>query len=78
MALLNRGNAKATLTAPWDVLKLPLTAKMRVRDVWAAADVGMYAGKYEAQVPSKGVALLVMTPVHDESASTQDEAVVQI
>lgn len=57
VALFNRGDAAADITANWSVVGVP-SGKARVRDLWAHADRGVYSNKFEANVPSHGVVVL--------------------
>eukprot|EP01052_Picozoa_sp_SAG31_P027918 SAG31_NODE_2652_length_5296_cov_7.770637_1_plen_90_part_00 len=61
VSLLNRSPTAQNVTAHWAALGLPNTATKKVRDIWAAADVGDVTGSYEAEVPAFGVVLLVLS-----------------
>ena len=61
VSLLNRSPTAQNITAHWSALELPSAATKKVRDVWAAVDVGDVAGRYEAEVPAFGVVLLVLS-----------------
>jgi hypothetical protein len=64
VALLNRSPSSAvTITAQWDDLGLRPDVKMSVRDIWEAAEVGVHVGSYSAQVESRGVVYLLLTPM---------------
>lgn len=56
VALFNRGEAKAKVSVQWADLKL--SGKVRIRDLWAHADVKTEAEGYSAEVEPHGVVLL--------------------
>jgi len=57
VALLNRNGSPATISV--DFAKIGLSGSVRVRDLWAKADLGSFMGSYSAaSVPSHGTALL--------------------
>jgi alpha-galactosidase len=62
VALLNRGNAPAAITAAVERLGLRADS-VRVRDLWAQADRGTLTRAYHATVPAHGVVLVRVTPV---------------
>jgi hypothetical protein len=57
--LLNRTGTATPVTARW--ADLGLTGTAAVRDLWAAADRGSFAGSYTATVPAQGSVLLTVT-----------------
>jgi hypothetical protein len=57
--LLNRTGTATSVTARWT--DLGLTGTAAVRDLWAAADRGSFAGSYTATVPAQGSVLLTVT-----------------
>jgi alpha galactosidase A-like protein/ricin-type beta-trefoil lectin protein/alpha galactosidase C-like protein len=57
--LLNRTGTATPVTARWT--DLGLTGTAAVRDLWAAADRGSFAGGYTATVPAQGSVLLTVT-----------------
>ena len=60
ISLWNRSPAQAPITARW--VDIGATGSYAVRDVWAAADVGVHAESYTAPaVAPHGVALLILT-----------------
>ena len=62
--LFNRNTPGVTnVTAAWGYLGIPLAQRMAVRDVWAKADLGVFAGAFTAPVNPHGVVLLRMSPV---------------
>jgi len=62
LALLNRGDSAAKITARFDRLGLR-TDSATVRDLWARADRGAFRREYAATVPAHGVALVRVTPI---------------
>ncbi len=58
--LFNRGADAAKVTARWS--DLGLTGSRKVRDLWAHAGRGLFAGEYSVEVPSHGVVLVKLTP----------------
>jgi alpha-galactosidase len=56
VALFNRSQTMAGITAHWELLGLQ--GKHKVRDLWAHADVGSFRDNYSAQVASHGVVML--------------------
>jgi alpha-galactosidase len=56
VGLFNRGMDDAAITANWDNLKL--SGKQRIRDLWSQKDLGIFDGKFQAEVPSHGVVLV--------------------
>jgi len=62
VALLNRGDTAAKITARFDRLGLR-TDSATVRDLWARADRGAFRREYAATVPGHGVAMLRVTPI---------------
>jgi len=61
VALLNRGESEATITANWSDLKLKPDDKFQVRDLWAHKDLAVFTGKFAATVPSHATTLLRLT-----------------
>ena len=62
VALLNRGDTSATVTARFDRLGIR-TDSAAVRDLWTRADRGAFKREYGATVPSHGVVLLRIAPI---------------
>ena len=56
VALFNRGAAESEVAVRWSDIKL--TGPLKVRDLWAHANVGAQADGYSAKVPSHGVVML--------------------
>jgi alpha-galactosidase len=57
VALFNRSNATADITANWSEVGLP-AGKAKVRDLWAHADRGVCTDGFKTSVPSHGVVML--------------------
>jgi alpha-galactosidase len=57
VALFNRSEADADISASWSEIGLP-TGKAKVRDLWAHADRGVFAESFKANVPSHGVVMV--------------------
>jgi hypothetical protein len=72
VALFNRGDNATNIVANWSDLGLPPGAAT-VRDLWAHADLGVFADSYGAYIPAHGVKMLkvvqsvlpAMPPVFD-------------
>src|SRR5437764_14435535 len=62
VALLNRGDSAAKITARFDRLGLR-TDSSTVREHWARADRGAFRREYAATVPAHGVTMLRVTPI---------------
>jgi alpha-galactosidase len=60
VGLCNRGEFKATITAPWPVLGLQ--GPKKVRDLWRQKDLGPSDGQFTADVPRHGVMLIRIEP----------------
>ena len=79
VALLNRGDTAQSITV--NFADVALGATVRVRDLWARADAGRFAGSYTTTVPAHGVAMLRLTGTDDVTgtdlgAATDSPAVV--
>jgi alpha-galactosidase len=57
VALFNRSEADADVSASWSDVGLP-PGKAKVRDLWAHADRGVFSDSFKANVPSHGVVML--------------------
>jgi alpha-galactosidase len=57
VGLFNRGTTAAEIRVKWSDLKLT-GAALRVRDLWAKTDRGMFKDEFVATVPPHGVAML--------------------
>jgi alpha-galactosidase len=62
VALLNRTGAEAELRADWTAIGLP-PGRAQVRDLWARADRGAFAGSYAVRVRPHAVVLVQVTPI---------------
>jgi alpha-galactosidase len=62
VVLLNRGAAPATVRVDWTQLDYPASTKAKVRDLWAAKDLGVKVGGFEAVAASHGVVMLRVQP----------------
>ena len=62
VVLYNRSPAADTITAYWHDIGVSPNVTMKVRDIWAAQDVGVFVESYTAGVPAHGVAFLVLSP----------------
>ena len=56
VALFNRGDAAARVTAKWS--DLGLKGSHKLRDLWKHEDLGAVSGEYSAEVPSHGVVMV--------------------
>ncbi|MGI4826717.1 MAG: glycoside hydrolase family 27 protein [Janthinobacterium lividum] len=63
VVLLNRGASASPMQFTWSEIGLPNAIALHVRDVWQGHDLGVERHTYTvAQVPSHGVAMLVLHP----------------
>jgi alpha-galactosidase len=58
--LFNRGPVAKVVTASWS--DMGLSGPMRVRDLWRQKDLGIFDGKFEAEIPRHGVVLVRLFP----------------
>ena len=56
VGLFNLSENDLKITAPWEALTLK--GKQKVRDLWRQKDLGVFDGKFEAEVPPHGVVLV--------------------
>jgi alpha-galactosidase len=62
VALLNRTDSPATITARWEKIGLPPGGAL-VRDLWEHADLGPFDGAFTTAVPARGVVIVRITPL---------------
>jgi alpha-galactosidase len=62
VALLNRSDKPATISADWQDVGYPAQVSANVRDLWAHKDLGAKSGSYSTEVPSHGVVLVTVRP----------------
>lgn len=62
IALLNRGETEAVVTAKWSDLGLKPGAEFVLRDLWAHQDLGQFKDTFSAKVPAHATVLLRATP----------------
>jgi alpha-galactosidase len=60
--LFNRGAAEQEITVNWEDLGYPNHLNASVRDLWQHKDLGKFAGKFSAVVPSHGVVMVTVKP----------------
>lgn len=60
VGLFNRGYFDAPVAANWG--DLGLEGKMVVRDLWRQKDLGTFEGKFESEVPHRGVVMVRIRP----------------
>jgi alpha-galactosidase len=60
LGLFNLDESEQSIPAGWD--QLSLSGKQRVRDLWRHKDLGLFDGKYEANVPRHGVVFVRLRP----------------
>jgi len=60
--LVNRASVPTTVTADFGRLGIR-DASARVRDLWAHQDMGTFARRYEAMVPSHGAVMIRVVPI---------------
>ena len=66
IALLNRGEQEATITATWKDLGLKPGESMALRDLWEHSDVGVFKDTVQMKVASHATLLLRAAPVEKE------------
>jgi alpha-galactosidase len=62
VALLNRSDKPAIISADWRDMGYPAEVSANVRDLWAHKDLGAKSGSYSAEVPSHGVVMVTVKP----------------
>jgi len=62
VALLNRSDKPATISADWQDIGYPAKISANVRDLWAHKDLGVKSASYSAEVPSHGVVMVTIKP----------------
>jgi alpha-galactosidase len=60
VVLFNRGSEEHEITVNWEDLGYPDHLSAAVRDLWLKQDVGRFAGKLTASVPSHGVVMVMV------------------
>jgi len=60
--LFNRGSETAAIAASWEEIGLAPASKAAVRDLWQKAEVGSFAGRFEAKVAPHDVVFVKITP----------------
>lgn len=60
LALLNRSEQTATITARWS--DLGLSSPQRVRDLWQRKDIGVFKDRFSSTVPAHGTVLIRIWP----------------
>jgi alpha-galactosidase len=60
--LFNRGGSEQQITANWTNLYYPESLSASVRDLWQKKDLGKFAGRVSAAVPSHAVVMLTVRP----------------
>ena len=63
VSLFNRSPADDVIALRWADVGLPPGATVRVRDIWAAADVGTFSADFSRPVAAHALAFLVLSPV---------------
>jgi alpha-galactosidase len=62
VALLNRSKESGTISVAWEELGYPARLNAEVRDLWVKKDLGKFAGKFSAEVPSHSVVMVTVKP----------------
>jgi alpha-galactosidase len=62
VALLNRGELPAKITASWQALSLDQRTKCKVRDVWTHADLGTFTDAFSAELAPHECKVLTFKP----------------
>ncbi len=58
VVLLNRSLSTHPVTVDWEMLDLPASLKLKVRDLWQAKDLPAATASFSADVPSHGVVMI--------------------
>ncbi len=58
VGIFNLGERPATLSVTW--AELGLSGKQRARDLWRQKDLGVFAERFESEVPRHGVSLITL------------------
>jgi len=74
VALLNRGEAIANITADWKPLGLMPGEKFEVRDLWAHQNLGTYTNEFAAKVAPHETILLRLMPAARVAVATQTDS----
>eukprot|EP01136_Pigoraptor_vietnamica_P031724 Opistho-1_new@92647 len=64
VALVNRGDARAYITAQFQDIGLAAGTPATVRDVWAQADLGKFVGAFGSYVDTHDTIFVRVTPAH--------------
>ena len=62
VVLFNRGAKAEEISVSWTDIGYPSHVPAKVRDLWAAKDLGTLTGKFSASVPSHGVVMVTIKP----------------
>jgi alpha-galactosidase len=62
VALLNRSDKAATISADWRNIGYPATLPAAVRDLWAHKDLARHTGSFSTEVPGHAVVMVRITP----------------
>jgi len=60
--LFNRASAAAEISVAWEDLGYPAHLSAAIRDLCEKKDLGRFAGKFSANVPAHGVAMVLVAP----------------
>ena len=58
VVLVNKGIAPANVTVTWEMLSLPMTTTVNIRDLWAHQGLGPFTGSYTTLLASHAVVFL--------------------
>ena len=64
VACLNRGSARARITAPFELLEVPGASEFAVRDLWTGKDLGVHKGALAVEVQPHDIEIFRLTPPH--------------
>jgi alpha-galactosidase len=62
VVLFNRSPKAAEVSVSWTDIGYPPHLTAKVRDLWAAKDLGSVSEKFSAEVPSHGVVMVMIKP----------------
>jgi alpha-galactosidase len=62
VALLNRSDKPAKISADWRDIGYPANLPAKVRDLWAHKDLERHTGSFSAEVPAHGVVMVRIAP----------------
>jgi alpha-galactosidase len=62
VVFFNRGNAASEISVTWEQIGYPGHLRAKIRDLWAARDLGKFKGKFSTTVAAHGVVAIKVMP----------------